>query len=100
MPNKAIPSSLSVLLLDEDGHHSQKVAVCLGQIKGLKLHVVSNRRWVPIRFSRHVASFQWHRPGASDAEQLETVLRAIRRTCSEVLLPVVDAGSRFVVTHQ
>jgi len=96
----SVPRSFSVLLLDEDGHHSQKVAVCLGQIKGLKLHVVSNRRWVPIRFSRHVASFQSHPPGASDAEQLATVLRAIRCTGSEVLLPVVDSGSRFVVTHQ
>src|SRR5204863_5350364 len=34
------------------------------------------------------------------AEQLETVLRAIKRTGSNVLFPVVDSGSRFVVTHQ
>jgi predicted ATP-grasp superfamily ATP-dependent carboligase len=88
------------LLLDEDGHHSQKVAVCLGQIPGLKLHVVSNRRWVPIRFSRYVNSYQVNRPGASEEEQVETILQTIRRTGSEVLLPVVDSRSSFVVAHQ
>jgi hypothetical protein len=97
---KTPPRHLAVLLLDEDGHHSQKVAVCLGQIPGLKLQVLSNRRWVPIRFSRYVTSFQSYRPEASDAEQLEAVLRTIRRTGSQVLLPVVDSGSRFVVAHQ
>jgi predicted ATP-grasp superfamily ATP-dependent carboligase len=104
MPNssamKTSQRPVSVLLLDEDGHHSQKVAVCLGQVKGLKLHVVSNRRWVPIRVSRHVSSFHSYRPGATDAEQLATVLKAIRTTHSQVLLPVLDSGCRFVAAHQ
>jgi predicted ATP-grasp superfamily ATP-dependent carboligase len=91
---------LSVLLLDEDGHHSQKVAVCLGQIKNIKLHVLSNRPWVPVRFSRHVATFQWHDPGATDGEKLETVLRAIDRTQSDVLLPVMESGFHFMAAHQ
>jgi predicted ATP-grasp superfamily ATP-dependent carboligase len=91
---------LSVLLLDEGGHHSQKVAVCLGQIKGIKLHVLSNKRWVPVRFSRHVASFQSYPSMATEAEQLEAVLRAIKQTRSEILFPVVNASSRFIAIHQ
>jgi predicted ATP-grasp superfamily ATP-dependent carboligase len=94
------PSSLSVLLLDEDGHFSQKVAVCLGHIKGVKLHVVSNRRWVPIRFSRYVSSFHSHKPDATDAEQLETVLKTIKKTAADVLFPIVESRSRFVARHK
>ena len=42
-------SDISVLLLDSDGNHSQNVALALGGIPGLRLHVVSNLRWPAVR---------------------------------------------------
>ncbi|MEO6035236.1 MAG: ATP-grasp domain-containing protein [Verrucomicrobiota bacterium] len=88
--------SLSVLLLDEQGHHSQKVALCLGQIPGLKVHVLSDERWVPVRFSRHITSFRFHAPNISEMQKLQTVLQTIEETASDVILPIVEGSSHFL----
>lgn len=87
-------------MLDRGGHHSQKVAVCLGQIKGITLHVLSDRNWVPVRFSRHVTSFHSHPHTANESEQIEAIIRTVRRTNSNVLLPVTDCGTHLVCAWQ
>jgi hypothetical protein len=52
-----LPDNFSVLLLDNQGCHSSAVTTCLGNIQGIKLHVLSNILQPAARFSRFVTSF-------------------------------------------
>ena len=79
----------SVLLLDQHGHFSQNVAVCLGKVRDLRLHVLSDVPWPAVRSSRFVRSFHLFSPRRDAAEQLN---QACRVTGAEVVLPVGEFG--------
>ena len=81
--------NLSVLLLDQHGHFSQNVAVCLGKVRGLRLHVLSDAPWPAVRSSRFVRSFHLFSSRHDAAEQLN---QACRATGAEVVLPVGEFG--------
>ncbi len=81
--------NISVLLLDQHGHFSQNVAVCLGKVRGLRLHVLSDVPWPAVRSSRFVRSFHLLSPRRDTAEQLN---QACRATGAEVVLPVGEFG--------
>ena len=95
-PRKIPPRTLSVLILDCDGHHSQSVASCLGQVPGLKLHVLSNRSWVAVRFSRYATTFGHYPAFAGDELRLNHIHRAIIRSRADALLAVTEPDVRFL----
>ena len=72
---------LSVLLIDGESPFALAVARCLHAASGVRLHVLSNSRYVPMRFSRHCATFRvWRghdKPGADwELVQLAQDVRA------------------------
>jgi len=79
----------SVLLLDQHGHFSQQVAICLGQARQLRLHVLSDIPWPAVRGSRFVRSFHQFSRQKDAAAQL---VQACRATRAEVVLPVGEFG--------
>lgn len=83
------PPPLSALLIDYSGQTQILLAVLrsLAQIKGIKLHLLVDQRWHPVRLSRHVSSFTASRPKAPDAERLDQVERLVRRKGIDVLIP-------------
>lgn len=86
-------------MLDDNGHHSQTVATCLGLAGGLKLHVLSNNPWVAVRFSRYSTTFRTHSASDEDEPRLHDLRTAIKESNADVLLPVVESGIRLLANH-
>jgi D-aspartate ligase len=92
--------SLSVLVLGAHNDLSIPVMRCLAEVPGVAIHVLSVLRWVPSRFSRHLASFQVLDIGKGTDRQLEIVRDAVRHRGIDVMLPVAEGAIRFVASRR
>ncbi len=94
------PDKFSVLLLDDQGHHSPAVVACLGNIKGVKLHVLSNIPRPAVRFSRFVATFHQYTNPCQEAAQVDEILRVCQTVGVDVLLPITENSGRLLSRHR
>jgi predicted ATP-grasp superfamily ATP-dependent carboligase len=79
---------ISVLIPDGESNHALIVARCLAQVPDLKVHVLSEVPWAPLRFSRRRSSYQV-KPRETNRDQYLTVIRnAIKKTKADIILPV------------
>ncbi|MCP5097710.1 MAG: ATP-grasp domain-containing protein [Chloroflexi bacterium] len=92
-------NNFSVLLLDGEGDISLFVARCLGQIRGVKVHALSQDKWTPLRFSRHFSTFQLTQK-ANDEQRLADISAAIKQTGCDIVLPIAEPAVRFIATHK
>lgn len=93
-------TACSVLMLDGDGDIALSVARCLAQEPSIQLHVLSQRFWAPLVFSRSRASCHVMGKAKSAEQTLEIIHHTVHRTGAEVLLPVTEAAIRFVSAHR
>ena len=79
----------STLVIDCSGQRQILLAVLrsLARIRGMRLHLLVEEQWHPVRVSRHVSSFTPGRRGASDAERLNQLKHLVRTRNIDVLLP-------------
>jgi len=84
-------ANFAVLLLDEHDFFGHSVATCLGQISGIKLHVLSRSRRPTVRYSRFVTSFHTQ-ASANDTDRLEEIIRLVQLIRADVVLPVAELG--------
>ncbi len=88
----------SALLIDYSGQTQILLAVLrsLAQINGIKLHLLVDQRWHPVRLSRHVSSFTPSRLNTPDTERLDQVERIVRKRGIDVLLPSGQEAVSFL----
>ncbi len=78
----------SVLIPDGESHHALNVIRCLGQLKNLRVFVLSNDANAPIRFSRYCYQFISYQNGNSDESRLDTIYETVKKIKPDVVLPV------------
>lgn len=91
---------MRVLMLDGDTNIALYTARCLAQAPEVRLSVLAETGWSPLRFSRHKASYLTAKgmatEDASDSERLAFVLSLIRDEQIDVVLPIEDEAVAFV----
>ena len=97
---RTISRPLSVLMLDGETNISLFVARCLGQVRNIRLHVVSQLGFAPLRFSRHRSRFLKRQPSQRDEDWLDAIHRAAKLVRPDVLLPVEDQAMYFTARHR
>ena len=93
-------NSLPVLIPDDDQERLLPVATCLSQVPGISLHVISECKYSPIRFSRYCASFQHCQYGGNEALWLEQIAQSVKRTGAKVIMPISTEGIEFASRFQ
>ncbi len=93
-------NDLSVLMIDGESKLSLFVARCLAQVPHLRLHVLSEDPWAPLRFSRHKSSCRRIPPAETDAQWLDAIVQTVEQTSGDIILPVGKTATRFVSLHR
>jgi D-aspartate ligase len=93
-------TSFSVLIPDGDSEFALFAAHCLAHFPNLKLHVLSGKRWAPLRFSRYCDSYTFKRFDPDSATYLDTVAEIVRKHEIDVLLPTETKWLTFAVAHR
>ncbi|PZX59153.1 putative ATP-grasp superfamily ATP-dependent carboligase [Algoriphagus ratkowskyi] len=80
--------SFSVLIPDGDTPNTLSIVRCLGEIKKIKIFVLSKDKNHPVRYSRHITKFL-HYPNVETEEgKLKAIIEAIEETNADILLPI------------
>lgn len=92
--------SFSVLIPDGESQFALFVAHCLAQFPNVKIHVLSNERWAPIRFSRYCHAYTYRKTGTDDRSRLNAVIDVVRTNGIDVLLPTETKWISFTVANR
>jgi predicted ATP-grasp superfamily ATP-dependent carboligase len=89
-------SGHSILVLNGQWLYSARVIRCLATIKDVGLHVISRFPDSPVRYSRHVASFQ-----VSPEHALASMIVDVcKRRRVDIILPVDETASLFLARNR
>lgn len=88
--------NFNILIPDAESGHSVVVARCLGQIPGLRVHVIAENQWSALRFSRRRKYYFKRPPHKRQVIFLDRILNVVKQTDADVLLPVDEAAVRTV----
>jgi D-aspartate ligase len=93
-------SKFSVLIPDGENEHVLWTARSLAHSNQVKLYILSNKRWTPIRFSRHCRLYKF-RPMEADREaRLNALTEMMKQVHVDVILPVSEEGVLFAATER
>ena len=91
---------LSVLLPDGENEHALWVTRSLACSKQVRLIILSDERWTPVRFSRHCQLYQFRATGTDHAARLSAVSEMAKRIPIDIILPVGEEGALFVASER
>lgn len=92
--------SFSVLIADGETPNALSIVRCLGEIKNIKIFVLSKGTKNPIRYSRYVSKFISYTSGDTKEEKLAAIIDAIESTNADILLPLDIAMIRLVAEYK
>jgi predicted ATP-grasp superfamily ATP-dependent carboligase len=90
----------SVLIPDGENEHALWVVRSLAHSKQVRLHILSSKRWMPVRFSRHGRLYKFSSTGADYARRLNALADITRRVHVDVILPVSEEGMLFAAIER
>lgn len=91
---------LSVLIPDGENEHVLWTARSLAHSKQVKLYILSDKRWTPVRFSRHCRLYRFKPTGADRGARLDALAELTKRVHVDVILPVGEEGVMFVAAER
>lgn len=93
-------ASFSVLLTDGESNNALAVVRCLGEIKTIKISVLSTQSDAEVKYSKYVSEFIVNPKGDSKEGRLEAIKSAIKTTQAEILLPIDVVDIRLVSEYK
>jgi predicted ATP-grasp superfamily ATP-dependent carboligase len=90
----------SVLIPDGESWLAYSVQSCLAHIPGVKIIVLSNNAWDPMRFSRYTSQFFSYVGQGGDDAKLAAIQNTLKRTHVDVVLPVDTTTMRLLSLHR
>jgi len=92
--------NLSVLIPDGESHILLYVVNCLAQQKDIDVHIMSNTRDNPMRYSRYVRSFSYYPESKTDIEWIENINKEIEKKSIDVVMPIFETGIRKLIAYK
>lgn len=93
-----MPEIISVLIPDGENEHTLWTSRCLAQAGSIELHILSNERWSPVRFSRY-SHYHFRAMEQDNQTRLLVTLELIKNLKIDVLLPISEEGIEFVIKN-
>jgi predicted ATP-grasp superfamily ATP-dependent carboligase len=84
-----------VLIPDGESEHALWVVRSLAASKHVKIYILSNQRWTPVRFSRHCCRYEFRPTGTDHKARLEALADIAQQVHIDVILPVSVEGMLF-----
>jgi len=95
----AMRESFSVLIPDGESEFALFVVHCLAPFP-VKLHVLSEERWSPIRFSRYCHTYTFKQTGPDEESRLNAVADIVKKNKTDVFLPTETKWISFAIANQ
>lgn len=89
----------SVLIPDGDSYFALPALQCLGNIKNIKIYVLSNNAWSSIRLSRYTTQFFTFPKERGDEGRLNEIMNIVKKKKIDIVLPIDIPTIRYLSDH-
>ena len=91
---------INILIPDGEIELSLRVLNCLSKFKHVKVHILSRVKWVEIRFSKNISSFNYFSEPISDKDWIEIIKSEIIKRKIDVLMPIYTKNIRLISKYR
>jgi predicted ATP-grasp superfamily ATP-dependent carboligase len=92
--------NISILIPDGENLMTIRVIQCLSQIRGIKIYVLSTRKYATIRFSRFVTKFIYRPENNNVSDWVAHINNVTEKYSIDVIMPVFETGIRKLVENR
>ncbi|WP_053975392.1 ATP-grasp domain-containing protein [Mangrovimonas xylaniphaga] len=92
-----IETMLSILIPDGESSLLLYVVNGLSQVKGINIYVMSNKKYIPMRLSRHIKNFSFYPKTENELDWIENINQEIKEYKIDVLLPIYESGIETII---
>lgn len=90
----------SVLIPDGERRHLESVVYCLSQISGIEIHVMSNKKDDPLRYSRFVSSYTVYPMTENEKQWMSYLNSELEKNNIDILLPVFEERIKTLIKYK
>jgi D-aspartate ligase len=95
-----MPDKFYVLIPDGENEHALWTARSLAHSKRVKLYILSTKRWMPVRFSRHCRMYKFRPTGLDQKARLDALVEIVKHVHVDIILPVSEEGMVFAAAER
>jgi predicted ATP-grasp superfamily ATP-dependent carboligase len=89
--------SFSVLIPDGESHLLIYVVNSLSQIKGIKIYVMANTKYLPIRFSRYLHHFSYYPKTNNPLDWISNINHEVEKNDIDLIMPIFEEGIEAII---
>lgn len=93
-------NQISVLVPDGEKQLALKVVNSLSAVQNVDIHVLSKHKWVELRFSHKIKSFQSYSSDCSEEELMAIIASTTEDKAIDVILPIHVEFTRLLSKHR
>lgn len=82
----------SVLIPDGESKYLMLVLNCLSLVKGIKVHMMSNEKYMAMRYSNRISSFSYYPKTTDDSLWISNINKELTKYKIDVLMPIFNKG--------
>lgn len=90
----------SVLIPDGESTYLMLVLNCLSLVKNIRVHVMSNKKYIALRYSNRISSFSYYPRTNDDSIWISNINKELTKYKIDVLLPVFNKGIMSLNTNK
>jgi len=91
---------ISVLIPDGENYLLKSVVNGLAKMQGVKVYVISNKKYSTMRHSRYVHKFTYYPKTDSELDWIDHINKEIEKHDIDVVMPVWEIGVKALVRHR
>lgn len=97
--NTIINNNFSVLIPDGEAPVLMIVLNCLSEIKGIKIHVMSNDKNIPFKHSKNVHKFSYYPKPDSQTDFIDNINEEVDKHDIDLILPIFEDAIRLILKN-
>ncbi|TDU34497.1 ATP-grasp domain-containing protein [Gelidibacter sediminis] len=92
--------SVSILVPDAESHLSIYVINSLSQIKDIKIFIMSNEKYTPLRYSRHIHHFSYYIKSEHALDWISNINIEIKTHQIDMIMPIFENGIETIIKYR
>lgn len=92
--------SFSVLIPDGESHLQLYIINSLSHIKEVKIYIMSNTKYIPIRFSRYIHHFSYYPKTDDPRDWISNINSEIEKHKIDLVMPIFEDGIETLIKYK
>ncbi|OEK08549.1 hypothetical protein A8C32_03600 [Flavivirga aquatica] len=95
-----IDRKISILIPDGEAPVLMIVLNCLSEARGIKIHVMSNDKDIPMKHSKNVDKFSYYPKTDSETDLIDNINKEVEKYNIDLILPIFEDSIGIILKHK